>query len=130
LGRKEPGEDSVLGPHASFVVAEDEAVMEIRRDEAELRPQIEDIPVIAAKHPDGGRCVSVVRCERAILVCEESNERRLPGAVGTENRRVLADVDRERQPVENGTILSDDRGVRELEDGIRHYGKCEVESRK
>ena len=104
--------------------------MKVGRDEAELRSKVEDIPIVTAEDANGGRCVPVVGHERAILMCQESNERRLPSAVGTDNRGVFANPDRERQAVENGTLFPNDCGVRELEDGIRHCCKCKVESGK
>ena len=54
----------------------------------------------------------------------------LPGAVGTDDGGVLAGVDRERQAVEDGTVVLDDGGVGEFEDRIRHCCKCKVESSK
>ena len=40
--RRQPGD-------APFAVAADEALMQIGRDDAELRPQLEDIPVVVAE---------------------------------------------------------------------------------
>ena len=110
--------------------AKDEPVVKIGRDEAELRSQIEDIPVVAAEHPDAGWRVSIVRRERTILVREQSDERRFAGAVGTKNRRVLAHVNRERQVIENGTVFPDDRSVGDFENWIGHYRKFKVGSTK
>ncbi len=91
--------------------------MKIEGDEAKLRPEVEDIPVVAAKHANRRRCVSL-RYERPILMGQQSNERRLPGAVGTENRGVLTLLNRQRQTFKDRTFVSDDRCVTQLENRL------------
>src|SRR4030095_12532016 len=56
-------------------------------DGAEARPQLDDIPTIAAEETQRRRAVA--KRARSILEREQSNQRRLASAVRTKNHRVL-----------------------------------------
>src|SRR5439155_26283710 len=95
------------------------------RDDSELRPQLEYIPVTAAEHADRRRAVGRLKC--AVFVRQQPDEHRFPGAVRTDDRCVLARTDGERDPVEDAaTVLDDGRGD-PLEYGFTNCA-CAVES--
>src|SRR5258705_10806252 len=96
-------------------------MVQVGGDDAELRLQIEDVPAALAEDEDGGRSVLVTH--RPVIVREQADERRLAGAVGTDDRGVLARGDGEREAVEDAAVIFDDRRVSELEDWIRQSGK-------
>src|SRR5437763_367125 len=71
LRREKPGEHRRFRADASLVVAEDEPVMQVRGDDAQLRLQIEDVPAILAEDEHGGR--SVLVAQRTIVVREQTD---------------------------------------------------------
>ena len=111
LCRKEPRQHRGVRHDPAFVVAEHEAVMQIRRHDAELRPQLEHVPVVLPEYADGRR---PVRRKRPILVGQQPDEGRFAGAIGAENRGMLVGPNRERKAVEDGTLPPHDGRVGEL----------------
>ena len=101
--------------------------MQVGRDDAELGSQLEHIPIVVAEHADGRDAVG--REERAVLVREQFQQDGLARAIGTDDGRVLADADRQRQTIENAAIVLDDAGRGELEDRLAHC-KYKVQSAK
>ena len=93
----------------------DEPIVQIGGDDAELRPQLEHVPAILAEDADrrGERADSVG--ERVLLQREQLDEGRFAGAVGPEDRGVLADGDRQRERVEHARLAEHDRRVVEFE---------------
>ena len=99
----------------------DEPLMQIGRDDAELRSQLEDIPPVVAEHANRRRAVG--RSERAVLVRQQPDEDRFPRAVGTDDGRVFAGGDGQREAVEDGAIVLDDGGVDEFQNGVSGHGR-------
>jgi hypothetical protein len=89
--------------------------MQIRGDDPEAQAQVEHVPDIAPEHAHRRRA-SAGR-ERPVLVRQQVHEHRLAGAVGSENRRVLARVNRQRQAVEDPPVPFHDGCIVQLEDG-------------
>ena len=65
---------------APFAVAGDETLMEIGRHDAELRAQLEYVPIVVAKHTHGWRVVR--KRQRTLFVRQQPDQDRLAGAVG------------------------------------------------
>src|SRR4030095_4516130 len=90
------------------------AIVQIRRDDAKLRSQLEHIPPLLTKHANrrqtiGGR--HGIELQR-----QQLHQRRLAGAVGSEDGGVFAGANAEGQRVEHASAAEDDAGVVELED--------------
>ena len=98
----------------SLVVAADEPVMQIGRDEPELCLERTDVPDVSTQHPDRRRPVGP--CERTLLVGEEPEQDGLAGAIGPEHRGVLTLVYREGHRVDDRPPVFDHRGGVELQD--------------
>jgi hypothetical protein len=75
--------------------------------------QFADVPMLAAEQPQ--RRHPVVGRTRPIVEGEHANQRRLASAVRTENRRVLALVDRKRQPIKHAGPAAEQRRVHQLQ---------------
>jgi len=112
LRRQESGEHGRLRVDAPLVVAEHEAMVQVGRDNPELRTQLEDIPAGVTEHADRGRPVLVTH--GPVVMREEVDQRRFAGAVRPKDGGVLALVDREREAVEDAPIVLDDRRVEKL----------------
>ena len=112
LRRKKPREHGCFSRYPSLVVAKHKTVMEIGGDDAELRSQIEDVPSAFAEDQYGRRSVFVAH--RAVVVRQEAHQRRLPGAVGTDDGGVFSRLDRQREAVEDAAVVLDDRCVAQL----------------
>ena len=127
LRGEEPREHRGVRHHAPLVVAEDEAVMQIRRDDAELRSQLEHVPVVAAEDPYRGRA-AVCASGRSSCVSSLTNAD-LPAPFGP--RMAVCSSARmvSVRPSRTGRSSLDDGRVGELEDG-RVIGKCKVQSGK
>ena len=117
LGREEAGKHRGFRDDAPFVVAEDKPVMQVRRDDAELGAQLEDVPAVVAKHTYR-RC-AVGRRDRTILEREQPDELRFSGPIGAENGGVLVGLDGECEAVKDGMLALDDRCVVKLKNRRR-----------
>ena len=93
-------------------------MVEVCRHDAELRTQLEHVPVVIAEHAYG-RQVARQR-KRALFVGKESHEDGLTGAVRSQDCRMFADADSQRQPVQYGSVAFLDAGIYQLEDGLAH----------
>ena len=93
LRREEAGEHRGVRHDTPFVVAEHEAVMQVRRHDAELRSQLEHVPVVLPEYADR-RCP--VLGERPIFVRQQPDERRFAGAIRAEDGGVLVGPNRQR----------------------------------
>ena len=94
---------------ASLAVAADESLMQVGRDDAQLRPELEDVPVVAAEDADRRRVIR--QRKRTLFVGEQPNQNGLTCAVRPEDGRVLACADFQRQPVKDGGIAFLDAGI-------------------
>src|SRR5439155_7640443 len=112
--REKAGEHGGLARDEPFAVAGHEPLMQIGRDNAELRSQLEHVPVAGAEHPNHGRRI-IGGSERALLVSQQLDEERFSGTVGADNGCVLAGEDGQREAVENAAIVLHDRRVDQLE---------------
>src|SRR5262249_11712180 len=90
-----------------------EPIVEIGRDDAELRAQLEHIPPQLAEDAHGR--LAVARRQGIELQREELDQRRLARAVGAEDGCVLALADRERQGIEHARAAEDDCRVVQFE---------------
>ncbi len=89
-------------------------MVERRGHDSELRPQIEDVPVVAAEHANRRRPVRPR--QRPLFVRQQPYQNRLAGAVRSDDGGVLAFVDPQADSIEYRTIVLEDRGVSQLED--------------
>ena len=80
----------------------DEPVMQVGRNDAELRAKLEHVPVVVAKHPHRRRVVG--QGHGAVFVGQQAHQHRLAGAVGAENHRVLTGDNFQREAMK-------DRGI-------------------
>ena len=88
------GEHRGLAGDAALAVAGDEPLVQVGRHDAELRSQVEHVPVVAAEHAH--RSTGRRRCTSARTSCVSSlTSSDLPGAVGTDDGGVLALLDRQ-----------------------------------
>jgi hypothetical protein len=77
---------------------------------------LEHIPVVVAENAD--RRGAVLLYERPLLMAEQPRQKRLAGAVRPDDRGVLAGGNGQREAVEDAPVVTDDRRVGKLEDGM------------
>ena len=111
---RKPESTAASAVHAPLVVAEHEPVMQIGRDDAELRAQVEHVPVVARRRRGPAARRRSGAAARSSCV-SSADERRLAGAVRADDGGVLAGVDGERQAVEDATVVLDDRRIGQFE---------------
>src|SRR4029077_17925321 len=92
---EEARHDCVFAPNPPCAVPRHESLMQIRRNDAELRTQIEHIPASRAERTNARR--PLVVSEGVVVVCQKIEECGLAGAVGAEDRGVLASANRQRE---------------------------------
>ena len=116
---QKPRQHSGFAGDAALAVAGNETLMEIGRHDAKLRPQLENVPAIAAKNTHRGRRALVNR-KSALVVRQEADQHGFAGPVGTKDGGVLPFANRQPQPIEDGAIAFDDGGVVQFE----NIGQC------
>src|SRR5262245_35770009 len=93
--------------------------MQIVRDDAEERPQFEDVPTRAPEDLHDG--TAVVWHDRPILMRQEVDHRALARSVRPENRGVLALTDRQREAVQYAHAVLHNHRIIEFQD--RMFGR-------
>src|SRR6478735_2774620 len=77
-----------------------------------MPPHVPDVPLRLAEEPDG----SVLFRHRVHFAGQELENSRLPGAIRTQNGRMLIRLQQEREIVEDTSVPAVDLGVFDLED--------------
>ena len=122
----------------------DEPIVQIGRHDAHLRSQLEDIPAVVAEQANRRRVVFrsakafALHCAGFAVHCgafvvhrgaiavhqgiqlqrQQPHERRLARAVGTQDGGVFADVDGQREVVEDPRGTEDDRRAEQLQERL------------
>jgi hypothetical protein len=94
----------------------DEPIVQIGRHDAHLRSQLEDIPAVAAEQAN--RWLAFAVHQGIQLQRQQPHQGRLARAVGTQNGGVFADVDGQREVVEDPRGTEDDRRAEELQERL------------
>ena len=117
LRAQQPGGGGVEPRYAAAPAAHAESRVQIAGDDAHPAAQVFDVGARVAEDAQRGPVVARRRT-RAVVERQHAHQRRLAGAVGAEDGRVLAAVNAQRQAVERARAPAHHGGVDELEDRL------------
>ena len=121
------------GVRARIVARQDDAqaahvapilVLKVVRDDAEVGPQVEDVPALLAEDAYG----TALALDGIDVARQQLEQGRFAGAVGSKDGGLASDCDVERQVVEDASAAAIGADVLDLDDvlhGCRSYLDCE-----
>jgi hypothetical protein len=93
-------------------------VLKIVRDDAEVRPQVEDVPALLAEDAYG----AALALDRIDVACQQLEQGRFAGAVGSEDGGLASSRDVERQVAEDTGVPAVGGDVLDLDDILHGCG--------